>query len=404
MKRTFWIAALAALLAAPAWCQEPTKPEPAKTEQPKTEQPPPTADAKRLAEHERVHTQALLGRDPAFFFGAADGAVSEALFDLSSSLIADNALGIDVAQPEAALRAQLGLDLGAGLVIIAAPDESLGAKAGLKVHDVLVQLNDEKVGTTDKLKQWLGENSGKSVRLKLLRAGKPQEVQVTPKKPESAKVHLRWAAKDLLLATEERYRIGVTLSEADDTLRAQLRLASGEGLVVTEVLKDSPAAGAGVQLNDVLIVLDGKRLTTVEAINIQIQEIKDRAVEVRLLRSGKEMAVQVAPRKSTDAAALVDRPVRLWDTQACTRCHANPWAEESHVRLAEKLGANHSVWTDGHIVRTFQVLDRDAKPAEPTAAPQQQIEALKTQLTEMQKTLRALESSLAAPKKDEEKK
>jgi S1-C subfamily serine protease len=108
-------------------------------------------------------------------------------------------------------------------------------------------------------------------------------VQVTPQKPDaSSNFRVRWAAKDLLLADAERYRIGVTLSEADDTLRTQLRLAAGEGLVVTDVVPDSAATAAGIQVNDVLTVLDGKRLTTVEAINAQVQEIKDRLVELRL--------------------------------------------------------------------------------------------------------------------------
>ena len=54
------------------------------------------------------------------------------------------------------------------------------------------------------------------------------------------------------LGTNDRYRIGVTLSEADDTLRSHLKLAASEGLVVTEVVNDSPAAKMGVKLHDVL--------------------------------------------------------------------------------------------------------------------------------------------------------
>ena len=45
-----------------------------------------------------------------------------------------------------------------------------------------------------------------------------------------------------------------------------------------------------------LIKLDGKRLTTVEAVNTQIQEIKDRTVTIALYRGGSEISVEVAPR------------------------------------------------------------------------------------------------------------
>src|SRR5687768_7890882 len=53
------------------------------------------------------------------------------LLDVSRSLLADNGLGIDMAAPDAALRAQLGLQDGSALVVTAAPEESPGAKAGL---------------------------------------------------------------------------------------------------------------------------------------------------------------------------------------------------------------------------------------------------------------------------------
>jgi cob(I)alamin adenosyltransferase len=89
--------------------------------------------------------------------------------------------------------------------------------------------------------------------------------------------------------------------------------------------------------------------------------------------------------------------------KACTRCHANPYAgDEAHLLLADKLGAGHSVWTDGHWLRAYAKL-REAKAKPDIAvAPHKQIEALKGQLAEMQKTLAALEASLAKPKEENE--
>jgi hypothetical protein len=57
------------------------------------------------------------------------------------------------------------------------------------------------------------------------------------------------------------------------------------------------------------------------------------------------------------------------------------------------------VWTDGHHAKLF-LRDWVTKPQtdETTSAPpQQQVEALKAQLAEMQKTLAALEATLTAP-------
>jgi acetolactate synthase regulatory subunit len=197
------------------------------------------------------------------------------------------------------------------------------------------------------------------------------------------------------MAQEERYRLGLTLSEADDTLRAHLRLAAGEGLVVTDVIANCAAAESGIQQHDVLIVLDGQRLTTVETVNAQIQEIKDKSVELRLLRGAEDVTIQIAPRK-TQETAFTDKALTHWDLKNCQRCHANPW--EPHARLSERLQAAKSVWTDGHSTKLFlypYALEAAVDQERSHSTSQQQIDALKLQLAEMQKTLEALETTLA---------
>ena len=334
-----------------------------------------------------------------------------ALIDAHVDLVQANGLGVDVAVPDAALKAQLNLPDGQGLTVTQVPDDSIGAKAGLKVHDIIVEVGGQGVNEPAALGKLLEAADGKSVKLRLWRAGKPTELEATPKKPELAKVRYWHALTGKLdrelLESDERYRIGVTLSESDETLRQQLRLATGEGLVVTEVIADSAAAKAGIQTHDVLTVLDGKRLTTVEAINAQIQEVKDKSVELRLLRGGKEVTIQIAPRK-TQEAAFVDRPLVYWDTKDCRQCHVDDMA---HKALGWKLGANLSAWTDGHHARLFQYekayqaqTAAGQQAAAGATAPREQIETLKTQLAEMQKTLAALEQALQTPAKEDEKK
>jgi predicted metalloprotease with PDZ domain len=333
-------------------------------------------------------------------------------FDANIGLVHANGLGVDVALPDAALKAQLNLAEREGVTVTQVPDDSVGAKAGLKVHDVIIEVGGHGVGQITDLNQALEAADGKTVRIKFWRAGKQAEVEATPKKPEYAR--LKWSHALLsnldndLLVSAESYRIGVTLSEADETLRQQLRLAAGEGLVVTEVVDDSAAAKASIQTHDLLTMLDGKRLTTVEAINAQIQELKEKSVELRLLRNGKEFSLTIAARK-TQEAAFADRPLLMWSSKICQNCH-----DAAHNTLAIRLGADFSAWTDGHHAKLFQyekayraqvdAAQHAVAEAGTKAAPQQQIEALKAQLAEMQKTLMALEQAVQQPAKEEEKK
>jgi hypothetical protein len=267
----------------------------------------------------------------------------------------------------------------------------------MKPHDVLLKVGDAAVGNTEQLAEALKKSGGKPVRVELLRQGKARTLDVTPKSPKVAEIAFSdapvtaWSRIDA--TREPRYRIGVVLSEADDTLRAQVGLAADEGLIVTEVFPDAPAAKGGIQPHDVLVILDGKRLTTVDAINAQIQEIAEREVEVKLLRSGKELTLRIAPAKEAAAEfKILDRqPLTIWSAGSCpmvvqssncVKCHQNP----------------NQFWNHGGL-RDYAALPQWVvkQPAQ-AGSPQEQVNQLKEQLAKLQQTLTALEASLAAEK------
>ena len=322
---------------------------------------------------------------------------------LAKNLVSSNDLGIDVAELQPALRAQLNLPEGAGLVVSAAAEDSPGAKAGLKPHDVLLVVAGVSVGNTEQLAEALKRADGKPVKIELLRQGKPLAVEATPKSPWVAEIAFADAPvtawTHIHVNQEPRYRIGVVLNEADETLRAQVGLAAGEGLIVGEVFPNSPAAKAGLKPHDVLVILDGKRLTAVDAINAQIQEIKEREVELKLLRGGKEVSLKIAPQKETAEATFLDAAngaLTIWNpgscpaqaqTSNCAGCHQNPFPDaQYHGRLRD-------YWA----LRQWMV----QQPA-PVGSPQEQVNQLKEQLAKMQETLSALDATLQAAAAKEE--
>ena len=327
--------------------------------------------------------------------------LSNAAFALSHVLVASNGLGVEVAPVEAALRAQLGLEDEVGLVVTGVPDESAGAKAGLKQHDIITAVGESKITSGEVFQQALTAADGKLVKVSILRMGKEQTLEATPEKATLAYLDEAAARFTVEFAwPDERYRIGVTLAEADDTLRAQLKLAAGEGLVVTEVVPETPAAKAGLKPHDVLVKLDGKRLTTVEAINTQIQEIKDRSVPLEFLRGGKEMSLELAPQKNQEAV-LEYQPLTVWKAEVCQRCHVDP-----HAEMAKNYGFSKSVWTDGTIAKYYDHIrahtDKLIESELSKTSAKDDITGLRTQLLEMHKALDTLEAKLIdAATKDE---
>ena len=61
-------------------------------------------------------------------------------------------------------------------------------------------------------------------------------------------------------ADKEVTWLGLATEEPPDALASQLGLQSGEGLLVTYVATNSPAAKAGMQKNDLLVEMDGQKL------------------------------------------------------------------------------------------------------------------------------------------------
>jgi len=92
-----------------------------------------------------------------------------------------------------------------------------------------------------------------------------------------------------------RGQIGVGIQDITPDLREAFALQNGQsGALVTSVSKDSPADKAGIKAGDIIIMLDGRTITSTGELRsrIGIKEIGDK-VAVTILRDGKEKKLQV---------------------------------------------------------------------------------------------------------------
>lgn len=275
---------------------------------------------------------------------------TEVVADLNGVLLQvaaqnDSVLGVNVKQVDDVLRSHLGLAEGKGFVVTAVAKESALANADLRVNDVLLTVGGEEISSLEMLSKTLRGAPDKAFSIGIMRAGKKESIEIKPGSLEVAELHR------LIVKQENapRYRLGVALADADDTLRSQLSLLGGEGLVVTSVETDSPAAKSGVLVNDVLIKLDGKVLTSINALQEQLQQIGDKAVSLELMRRGQPATLTVTPKKSAPAVEqhfvatypipyqvnLNQAPLTVWTTQP------NPnWTNVFSVDAAESAKPN----------------------------------------------------------------
>jgi membrane-associated protease RseP (regulator of RpoE activity) len=89
-------------------------------------------------------------------------------------------IGVECHEAAPELRAQLGLEGEQGLVVVRVSDDSAAAKAGVKRHDVVVAAGDSKLSRVPDLAKAVNAAEGKAVKLKIIRAGKEQSIDVTP--------------------------------------------------------------------------------------------------------------------------------------------------------------------------------------------------------------------------------
>jgi membrane-associated protease RseP (regulator of RpoE activity) len=90
--------------------------------------------------------------------------------------------------------------------------------------------------------------------------------------------------------------MGMSLTPADDALRAHLQLPKDQGLIVTSLDVHSPAAQAGIELNDILLALQNVVLGKPADLEDGLKAVGDKPVAVKLLRGGKNIVIQVQPR------------------------------------------------------------------------------------------------------------
>jgi membrane-associated protease RseP (regulator of RpoE activity) len=295
----------------------------------------------------------------------------------------DSLIGVELAPASEVLRSHLGLADEKGLVVTSVADDSPAAGAGIEKNDVLVTVGSEEVGAPDALRTSLEASADKPIALGLIRAGKRTSVEVTPRTTASG------VFRPHLVLAEPKYWLGIGLAAADDALRAQLALPPGEGLVVTSVDNDSPAAKAGVMVNDVLLKLDGKGLTTIEALSEQLQTIADKSVSLGLLRRGKPATLTVTPEKHADSWQVVNS-VRdgVWRVTFL----APQQAEVAYVTHGLANFTDADVWAAG----TTDVLSFDVRENQPDLV--RQVGELEAQVKQLEASLAALRAAIEAPK------
>jgi serine protease Do len=119
----------------------------------------------------------------------------------------------------------------------------------------------------------------------------------------------KWVTDQLVKqGSVERGYLGVTIGAITPELAAEFGARPGQGVVVTEVMPDSPAAEAGVQEQDVIVAFNGKAVNGPRALQEAVEQSplgQRRALTV--LRDGKERKLDLVVKALPQSESVAQR-------------------------------------------------------------------------------------------------
>jgi len=92
----------------------------------------------------------------------------------------------------------------------------------------------------------------------------------------------------------KRAMLGITMGSVDKKIADEMKLSSVSGVYINEVLKGSAAEKAGLKKNDVIIAIDGQKITDASSVQAKVSSYHpgDKA-EITYIRSGKTATTTV---------------------------------------------------------------------------------------------------------------
>jgi serine protease Do len=137
-----------------------------------------------------------------------------------------------------------------GAVITQVEPDSPGAKAGLKVGDVITQINGKKITDAVQLQMEVGEmNPGTEIALTVVRDGKTTSVPITLVGMDGSNGETKVADN-----ANEKPRWGVGIADLTPDVREQLNAPDDlHGALIERVQPGSPSDDAGLQPGEVIV-------------------------------------------------------------------------------------------------------------------------------------------------------
>jgi Do/DeqQ family serine protease len=159
-------------------------------------------------------------------------------------------LGVGIQELTEELAAQFGVKPDDGVLVGNVMKDSPAERGGVKPGDIIQELNGTKISGVHQLQKEVAQGPvGSQARLKVLREKQPITLTIALGEQPT---DMAAASEPASQPAEAAERYGLTVQDLTPELRTQLRLSTVDGVMVSSVDEDGPAARAGIRPGDVI--------------------------------------------------------------------------------------------------------------------------------------------------------
>jgi serine protease Do len=204
----------------------------------------------------------------------------------------------------------------AGVVIDSVREGTPATRAGLQKGDLVLEFDGERARSARQFSRLVRETPpGQAVKMTVMRNGSRRTVDVTPEARGSVDAQLFpgvTAGVDRAMRAFPRDfnfrfdgepfawegffgssgRLGVMVMPMSDQLAAYFGVK--DGVLVSAVTDNTPAAAAGLKAGDVVIAANGRAVASAADLSREVREVQSgSSVDIRVMRDRKEITVKV---------------------------------------------------------------------------------------------------------------
>ncbi len=207
-------------------------------------------------------------------------------------------LGINIQNVTDELAKSLDLEARSGVIVSNVRTGSAAEKAGIKRNDLIIAINGEKIEDSNVLRNKVASSlPGSEIKITVQRDGKQVDLTATldEAKLDGEKLPGPGGNEDGPGPQNQGGKLGLSLEPVSPAVAKQLGLDGTEGVVVTDVDQDGPAAESGIARGDVILEINRKPVSSVADVRAALDGAGNRSVVLLVNRRGQTSYLTVQP-------------------------------------------------------------------------------------------------------------